>query len=141
MSDAQHSYFGIGRMLAIPAFFWSWWYCADQYGLLLGLGLGWLPAGIIAAAVTALWPVALLVFVFALISPSRETDSTFWKMAEGIAIWELLWMAAIAVIVTVMIVAELGRHFNEKQGWQRTAFISAFPLTVVVFFAATNFLP
>jgi hypothetical protein len=56
----------IGSIVGFITFIGSWWYCAANYGFLLGFGLGWLPAAIaasIAGALTALlWgPVLLLV--------------------------------------------------------------------------------
>lgn len=54
----------IGSIVAFITFIGSWWYCAANYGFLLGFGLGWLPAAIaaaIAGALTALlWGVVLL---------------------------------------------------------------------------------
>ena len=61
----------IGTALAVlggvAAFVGVWVYCVTSYGLLLGLGLGWLP-GSIGGAVTALilrfaWPIALIAIV------------------------------------------------------------------------------
>ena len=56
-----------GRNLVVPAslitFVWAWWYCAATYGFLLGFGLGWLPAAILAALVGGFvwlaWPLAI----------------------------------------------------------------------------------
>lgn len=44
-------------------------YCIATYGFLLGVGLGWLPSGIVARIVGFLWPlvVALLLVLLALI--------------------------------------------------------------------------
>ena len=33
----------------------SYIYCIARYGFLLGLGLGWLPSGLVASLATALW--------------------------------------------------------------------------------------
>jgi len=48
-------YLKIGNVLGIIAglltFIGSWWYCAAEYGFLLGFGLGWLPSGIAAVLV------------------------------------------------------------------------------------------
>lgn len=56
----------IGSIVGFITFIGSWWYCAANYGFLLGFGLGWLPAAIAAAIAGALsallWgPVVLLI--------------------------------------------------------------------------------
>ncbi len=58
--------FIIGAVVAVVTFIGSWWYCAANYGFLLGFGLGWLPAAIAAAIAgglaALLWgPVLLLI--------------------------------------------------------------------------------
>lgn len=82
MSDDR--YFGCGAMLAalpsLAVFIYSWWYCVDKYGFLLGFGLGWLPAGIAAAltflAITLLWGLILalagLIILFLLFSSMKD---------------------------------------------------------------------
>lgn len=48
-------------------FIGTWIYCMATYGFLLGFGLGWLPALILAYICGALWPlVALVVAALAL---------------------------------------------------------------------------
>lgn len=90
-------YFGIGRVLGgITAFitFWAAWiYCMSHYGFLLGFGLGWLPAsilaGILGLAVTVLWGPALLVValgVFALLSQQQGSTATAEPPASDAAI-------------------------------------------------------
>ena len=68
----ESPYLGIGLVLgwiaAIITFFASYLYCIAAYGFLFGLGLGWLPSGILSAvvffAVMFLWgPLALLVAI------------------------------------------------------------------------------
>ena len=45
------------------AFFGTWIYCWVAYGFLLGFGLGWLPALILAPIVGFLWPVIAFLLV------------------------------------------------------------------------------
>lgn len=50
----------------------AWLYCIVNYGFLLGFGLGWLPAAILATILSFLWPLvagglALVVVVVAAI--------------------------------------------------------------------------
>lgn len=69
------SYFGVGYVLGIVAgvltFVAAYIYCIATYGFLFGLGLGWLPSGILATlvawAVVFLWGPILVVFILALI--------------------------------------------------------------------------
>jgi len=50
-------------------------YCIARYGFLLGVGLGWLPSGIVARIVGFLWPLVvflilvLIVYIFAISHP------------------------------------------------------------------------
>ncbi|HDS1649000.1 TPA: hypothetical protein QEL68_000696 [Stenotrophomonas maltophilia] len=41
-------------------FIGTWIYCIAEYGFLLGVGLGWLPSGIVATIVSFFWPLILL---------------------------------------------------------------------------------
>jgi hypothetical protein len=61
----------LGLIAGILTFFGCWIYCIAAYGFFLGVGLGWLPSGIIAAivgfAVMLLWAPALLLIAVGLI--------------------------------------------------------------------------
>jgi len=47
----------IGALVAwVVTFVGCWIYCIATYGFLLGVGLGWLPSGIVATVVAFLWP-------------------------------------------------------------------------------------
>jgi len=52
-----------GIIVALATFATAWAYCSIHYGFLFGFGLGWLPAGMLAAIVGAVWwllsPIAL----------------------------------------------------------------------------------
>ena len=41
----------IGGLCGAVTFLGAWIYCMSEYGFLFGFGLGWLPAGILAAIV------------------------------------------------------------------------------------------
>ncbi len=41
----------------------AWTYCTGEYGFLLGFGLGWLPAGILATICATVWPLVAIVGV------------------------------------------------------------------------------
>ena len=60
-SSAHHTGVELAGPAALITFLWAWGYCAAQHGFLLGFGLGWLPAGILAALVSSIfiymWPV------------------------------------------------------------------------------------
>ena len=40
---------GCGYVTGFVVFAGAWIYCMNEYGFLFGFGLGWLPAGILAA--------------------------------------------------------------------------------------------
>ena len=44
----------LGMIVALATFVTAWAYCTIHYGFLFGFGLGWLPAGMLAAIVGAL---------------------------------------------------------------------------------------
>lgn len=50
----------------ILTFIGSWIYCMEEYGFLLGFGLGWLPSLLLAVLVSRVWPLVLLVLAFSL---------------------------------------------------------------------------
>ena len=73
-------YFEIGRILGAIAgvltFVGAYIYCIASYGFLLGLGFGWLPSGILAAAagagVTLLWGPLLFLILLVIIALFRN---------------------------------------------------------------------
>ena len=51
----------VGRLWAMGIIFiGAWIYCIVAYGFLMGVGLGWLPAGITAFVLSFLWPLFVL---------------------------------------------------------------------------------
>lgn len=48
-------------LTAVLVFLGSWGYCVLNYGFLIGVGLGWIPAAITALVIAAIWPFVLLV--------------------------------------------------------------------------------
>ena len=60
----ENNWYGIGFGITwFLTFIGCWIYCIATYGFLLGVGLGWLPAAIVAAIVGALWPVILAIVI------------------------------------------------------------------------------
>lgn len=52
----------IGALVFFATFVVTWWWCIEEYGFLLGVGVGWFPSLIVAAIVGMLWlPLAILV--------------------------------------------------------------------------------
>lgn len=49
-------YWGGFWLVWIVVFLGTWGYCAITYGFLLGFGLGWLPASILASILAFVWP-------------------------------------------------------------------------------------
>jgi hypothetical protein len=59
-------YAALSILIAIVTFIGAWLYAIDSSGFVLGVGLGWLPAGIVAVLAGFLWPfaAALLLWLF-----------------------------------------------------------------------------
>ena len=100
---AAISYAGIGFVLGfavgIATFVSAWAYCVLTYGFVLGLGLGWIPAGICAGivgwATVFFWGAALLILAisgFVLIAVFSGVHSGLaWSLAVGAAVGWLIW--------------------------------------------------
>lgn len=58
-----------GGLAAAAVFIGSWFYCVTEYGFLIGVSLGWFPAGILAGLtyplVRYLWPLGVFAIVWA----------------------------------------------------------------------------
>ena len=50
-------------LIGLLTFVGSWVYAVLQYGFLLGVGLGWIPAFFIGVLAGLLWPLALLAVI------------------------------------------------------------------------------
>jgi hypothetical protein len=60
----ENTWYWIGyKVCFVFVFIGCWIYCIASYGFLLGVGLGWLPSGIVAAVVSFLWPLVLAALV------------------------------------------------------------------------------
>lgn len=61
-------YWYIGAwVVGVPTFIGTWIWCINEYGFLLGVGLGWLPSMIVAVIVGALWPLLVALALLAAI--------------------------------------------------------------------------
>jgi hypothetical protein len=96
-----------GIIVALATFVTAWVYCSIHYGFLFGFGLGWLPAGMLAAIVGAVWwlvsPIAVVLLLGSLLL---------------IALWqapELLVWLALALFVAWVIWRR--RRFGEDVDW------------------------
>lgn len=64
VGDALAKTYFFGTLLAGQLiFFGTWIYCIDNYGLLLGGSLGWLPAIVATVVLSWFWPLAILAAV------------------------------------------------------------------------------
>ena len=52
---------------AVITFVICYIYCIATYGFLLGVGLGWLPSGIVARIVGYLWPLVVILLLVILV--------------------------------------------------------------------------
>lgn len=65
--------YSVGAVITgLIVFIGTWIWCISEYGFLLGVGLGWLPSGIVAIISAFLWPfiafaIAAVVVFFILI--------------------------------------------------------------------------
>lgn len=60
MDDNSGCWYWAGYWLTwLVVFAAGWIYCISEYGFLMGVGLGWLPAGIAATFVSFFWPLIL----------------------------------------------------------------------------------
>ena len=76
----------LGIIVALTTFVTAWVYCTIHYGFLFGFGLGWLPAGMLAATVgTVSWLVSLL-----LTALWRDPELLVWLPLALLATW-LIW--------------------------------------------------
>ena len=61
LSDAVLRVYKVGAWITgILTFIVCWIYAISAYGFLLGVGLGWLPSGIVAVIAAYLWPLLLI---------------------------------------------------------------------------------
>jgi hypothetical protein len=60
--DADDAQFGrwMFGIVWVLTFAGCWIYCIATYGFLIGVGIGWLPSGIVATIAAFLWPLVLL---------------------------------------------------------------------------------
>jgi hypothetical protein len=96
----------LGIIAGLAMFVTAWAYCTMHYGFLFGFGLGWLPAGMLASIVGAVWwfvsplVVGLLLGSLLLIA--------LWQ-APGLLVWFAL--ALLAVVIWRR------RRFGEDVDW------------------------
>jgi hypothetical protein len=87
---------GSSAIMALATFVTAWVYCTIHYGFLFGFGLGWLPAGMLAALVGALsWLVSpftagLLLASLLLIALWRDPELFVWLPLALLAAWMIL---------------------------------------------------
>jgi hypothetical protein len=66
-ADAQGCYGAGFAVTGFVTFVSCWIYCVSTYGFLIGVSIGWFPSAIAACVVGALWPLAVLVAIGAVI--------------------------------------------------------------------------
>jgi hypothetical protein len=86
----------LGIIVALATFVMAWAYCTIHYGFLFGFGLGWLPAGMLAAIVGVVsWllsplAVGLLLGSLLLIALWQEPELLVWLPLALFAAW-VMW--------------------------------------------------
>src|SRR5262252_2548173 len=87
----------LGIIVALATFVTAWAYCTIHYGFLFGFGLGWLPAGMLAAIVSAVWwlvsplAVVLLLGSLLLIALWQAPELLVWLAVALLAAWVKKW--------------------------------------------------
>jgi len=105
----------LGIIAALATFVMAWAYCTIHYGFLFGFGLGWLPAGMLAAIVGAVsWllsPLAagLLSGSLLLIALWQDPALLVWLSLAVFAAW-LTWRRRFGVDA-----GWLGRHLDRRR--------------------------
>jgi hypothetical protein len=98
---------GLLGIVVGATFVTAWAYCTIHYGFLFGFGLGWLPAGMLAAIVGAVWwlvsPLAVGLLLGSLLLIA------LWQ-APGLSVWLALALFAAWVIWR-------RRRFGEDVDW------------------------
>jgi hypothetical protein len=86
----------LGIIVALATFVMAWAYCTIHYGFLFGFGLGWLPAGMLAAIIGVVsWllsplAVGLLLGSLLLIALWQEPELLVWLPLALFAAW-VMW--------------------------------------------------
>ena len=86
----------MGIIVALATFVTAWAYCTMHYGFLFGFGLGWLPAGMLAAIAGAVsWLVSplaagLLLGSLLLIALWQAPGLMVWLALAHLAVW-VIW--------------------------------------------------
>jgi hypothetical protein len=86
----------LGIIVALASFVTAWAYCTLHYGFLFGFGLGWLPAGMLAAIAGAVsWLVSplaagLLLGSLSLIALWQDPQLLVWLALALLAAW-VIW--------------------------------------------------
>jgi hypothetical protein len=97
----------LGVIVGLTTFVTAWAYCTIHYGFLFGFGLGWLPGGMLAAIVGAVWwlvsPLAVGLLLGSLLLVA------LWQ-APGLLVWFALALLAVWVIWR-------RRRFGEDVDW------------------------
>ena len=105
----------LGIIAALVTFVTAWAYCTIHYGFLFGFGLGWLPAGMLAAIVGAVsWlvsPLAAGVFSGSLLLIALWQDPALlvWLPLALFAAW-VIWRRRFGVDA-----GWLGRHLDRRR--------------------------
>jgi hypothetical protein len=97
----------LGIIVGLATFVTAWAYCTIHYGFLFGFGLGWLPAGMLASIIVAVWwlvsPLAVGLLLGSLLLLA------LWQ-APGLSVWLALALFAAWVIWR-------RRRFGEDVDW------------------------
>jgi hypothetical protein len=106
----------LGIIVGLATFVTAWAYCTIHYGFLFGFGLGWLPAGMLASIVVAVWwfvsplAVGLLLGSLLLIALWQAPALMVWVALALLAMWVIWRRRRFSVDVNW-----LGRHPGRRR--------------------------
>lgn len=87
----------IAGIIGICAFLYSWWWCYDQHGYLLGFGFGWVPSAIagVATFISVWFSITVLLSVLAVAyRPALRLKAPFRHLYVAILTASLVIFAA-----------------------------------------------
>ena len=94
---------GVGGILGVLAFIATWVFCIARFGLVFGIGLGWIPAAIVGMVLSVLvawlWLPLLLLAAFVITAPSWDKGGVVNKATARATVYAVRgWEATEAVI-------------------------------------------
>lgn len=140
--DLKDLYAHLGILLGVPAFLTTWWFFISDFGLVIGLGLGWLPALAVAIVFAIFWPVALALVLLSAMADRDFLRGSAGDLAASIGTVQAIWIAVIVLFVGISALANAAiavENWSQETRNRKLAVAAIFPLSVVALFAIVQF--